>query len=96
MPDVPAVAFERVLAFERLVASLSATFIHAPAAPVDAHVLEAIARVAEFLELDRSQVAQVASGGLQITHQWTRDEAWRVPPFIPEKAVPAVTLSGVT
>src|SRR5262245_33097875 len=91
MTDTSASTFECAVAFERLVAGLSATFVRAPAAAVDAHVLQAITRVAEFLDLDRSQVAQIVSGGLQITHQWTRDEAWRVPPFIPEEAVPAVT-----
>jgi transcriptional regulator with GAF, ATPase, and Fis domain len=83
-------AFERALAFERLVANLSATFVHAPAARVDAHVIDAIKAVGEFLDLDRAQVGQTASGGLGVTHQWTRDEAWRVPPFMPAQAVPAV------
>ena len=91
MNDHRLVELERTLAFERLVTSLSATFVQAPAATIDAHVVDAIRRVVEFLDLDRGQVGQHAGGGLEVTHQWTRDEAWRVPPFIPAEAVPSVT-----
>src|SRR5262249_13016669 len=52
---------------------------------------DAIKNVVEFLDLDRAQVGQIAPGGLAVMHQWTRDEAWRVPPFIPAEAVPSGT-----
>ena len=91
MTDIRLTELERTLAFERLVVSLSATFVQAPAATIDAHVVDAMRSVVEFLDLDRAQVGQHATGGLAVTHQWTRDEAWRVPPFIPAEAVPSVT-----
>jgi transcriptional regulator with GAF, ATPase, and Fis domain len=82
---------ERALAFERLLTSLSAAFVQAPAALIDGHVIDALKSVGESLDLDRAQIGQTASGGLEVTHQWTRDEAWRVPPFLPAAAVPSVT-----
>ena len=83
----------RALAFERLIAALSATFIDLPAAAVDDYITDSLERVAGFLDLDRSHVAQLSadSGDLRITHQWVRDERWRTPAVIPGEVVPWVT-----
>src|SRR5262245_17040245 len=91
MSDPRLTELERALAFERLLTSLSATFVQAPAALIDSHVIDALKSVGESLGLDRAQVGHTASGGLEVTHQWTREEAWRVPPFLPAEAVPSVT-----
>jgi formate hydrogenlyase transcriptional activator len=60
--------------FERLISVLSATFIDLPAERVDEHIEQALRRVVEFLDLDRSNVFQLAveDGQLRTTHQWVR------------------------
>jgi formate hydrogenlyase transcriptional activator len=83
------------LAFERLLAETSATFVGAAPDAVDDHILTALARFGELLELDRSIVTQRAapSNRFQISHQWVRDDRpeWRSPVVIREQELPWVT-----
>lgn len=78
------------MAFERLIAELSATFIDLAPDRVDEHVHQVLARVAEVLDLDRSNVAQrgLDDGVFHFTHQWVREGFQPVPPSLPEQAVP--------
>jgi transcriptional regulator with GAF, ATPase, and Fis domain len=78
------------VSFERLLLGLSTTFIDLAPDGIDAHITDVLARVATFLDLDRSHVAQRKreDGRLYVSHQWARDQRWRIPPFIPDEAVP--------
>ena len=60
------------LAFETLLADLSAMFINLPANQVDGKIEEAQKRICEALSLDRSMLGQVSPklGQLDITHSW--------------------------
>jgi transcriptional regulator with GAF, ATPase, and Fis domain len=77
------------LGFERLVATLSATFVGLPADAVDAHGEHALGHVAEFLNLDRSTVGQPSpeDGRLRVTHQWVRPGCQGTP-FVVEDDLP--------
>jgi formate hydrogenlyase transcriptional activator len=78
------------LAFERLIAELSATFIDLPPEGFDDHVHRLLARVADVLDLDRSNVFQrgLDDGRLHVTHQWVREGFRPVPPLVLEQEVP--------
>jgi transcriptional regulator with GAF, ATPase, and Fis domain len=80
----------RQLQFEQLVAQLAATFVNLPPAAVDDHITAVLGRVAEFLDLDRSNLAQrsVEDGAFHVTHQWIREGWPAMPPFVPEQAMP--------
>ena len=83
------------LAFERLLAETSATFVGAAPEEVDDHILTALARFGELLELDRSIVIQrvAPSNRFQISHQWVRDDRpeWRSAAVIREQELPWLT-----
>ena len=81
-------ALAQLRTFEQLVAELSASFVGLTPDAADDRIAAAIARVADVLDLDRAQVGEAGPGGIQITHQWVREERWRTPSFIPSKAVP--------
>jgi transcriptional regulator with GAF, ATPase, and Fis domain len=80
----------RQLEFEQLVAQLAAAFVNLPAAALDDHITAVLGRVAEFLDLDRSNLAQrgVADEAFHVTHQWVREGWPPMPPFVPEKVMP--------
>jgi formate hydrogenlyase transcriptional activator len=65
-------ALTEQLAFETLLADLSARFINLPANQVDGQIEEAQKRICEALSLDRSMLGQVSPklGQLAITHSW--------------------------
>jgi formate hydrogenlyase transcriptional activator len=65
-------ALTEQLAFETLLADLSAMFINLPANQVDGKIEEAQKRICEALSLDRSMLGQVSPkpGQLDITHSW--------------------------
>jgi transcriptional regulator with GAF, ATPase, and Fis domain len=58
--------------FERLLAELSTRFINLPAESVKGEILSALARIGEFLELDRAIVTEFTAGGaaLVVKHSW--------------------------
>ena len=83
-------ALARAMAFERLIAELSATFMHVPPEGLDAHIVEALARVGEFLGADRGQVVQhvPAERVLTRTHSWVREGVPGTPVSEAEEAFP--------
>jgi transcriptional regulator with GAF, ATPase, and Fis domain len=85
-------ALTSYLAFKRLLAETSATFVGAAPDTVDDHILTALARFGELLEIDRSIVTQrdLASRRFQMTHQWVRDDRpeWRAPSMVREQQFP--------
>ncbi|MGH7388922.1 MAG: sigma 54-interacting transcriptional regulator [Candidatus Rokuibacteriota bacterium] len=80
------------LAFERLIAEVSALFGSAPPNAVDDHILQALGRFGAHLDLDRSVVSQREPDGgrFRNTHQWVRDRhpEWRLGDFLPEEHLP--------
>jgi signal transduction histidine kinase len=58
---------EERLRFERLLTDLSATFVNAPAAAVDAQIEDALRQLTEFLGVERSNLGQL-SGDKRIIH----------------------------
>jgi transcriptional regulator with GAF, ATPase, and Fis domain len=75
--------------FERLLSSLSTTFITAEADAVDGEITEALRRVANQLELDRILVGQrVGAHQLRFTHQWSREGSIPFPAVVPERDLP--------
>ncbi|PWU20934.1 MAG: hypothetical protein C5B48_11845, partial [Candidatus Rokuibacteriota bacterium] len=83
-------ALQQALSFEHLIADLMATFVQVSAVAVDDHIVDALARVSLFLDVDRSAVRQLtaATPSLEISHQWVRDDEqqWRVPAVTPSAA----------
>ena len=81
---------QEVVAFERLIAELSATFLDLPPEGFDDHVRLLLARVADVLDLDRSDVFQrrLDDGQLRVTHQWVREGFQPVPSLALEQDVP--------
>jgi hypothetical protein len=59
-------------AFERLLTDLSARFVNAAPANVDAEITGALRSLVEFLGVDRSNLFQWSADGkiLENTHQW--------------------------
>ncbi len=79
--------------FEQHLAELAATFVGLRADEMDAHIEQAIGRVAEFFGLDRATVGQRPpdGGALRITHQWVRARWPRLEQWIPDETAPWVT-----
>jgi FixJ family two-component response regulator/C4-dicarboxylate-specific signal transduction histidine kinase len=68
-PKTPKTAGATLLAFERLLAELSAGFVNIPPAAVDGAINDALRRIAAHLGVDRSQVIRYTpDGGAAITH----------------------------
>ena len=65
---------ERLGWFERLLADLSATFINVPSEQVNGVLQDALRRVVEALDLDRSTLWSAEDGDLVQSHDWTRPE----------------------
>jgi PAS domain S-box-containing protein len=63
-----------LLDFERIVSELAAAFINLAPDQVDSMILDALHRVAEALDLDRSSLFQFGNGGddFVLTHNWAR------------------------
>jgi DNA-binding CsgD family transcriptional regulator len=59
--------------FEALLARLSATFTHLPPEQVDGQIENALAQVVDFLDIERSSLAQFSADGNQliVTHSYT-------------------------
>jgi FixJ family two-component response regulator/signal transduction histidine kinase len=58
-------------AFERLLADLSARFVNLPAAEVDGAIVDALRRIVELLDVDRSALLQhTREGDTILTHTW--------------------------
>jgi signal transduction histidine kinase len=62
------------LRFETMLSRLSATFINLSATEVDGHIERGLQLLVEFLDIDRSSVAQFSDDGheLLVTHSYTR------------------------
>src|SRR5579871_5020594 len=75
-PRVATLLGER-LRFETMLSSLSANFINLPATQVDSHIERGLQLLVEYLDIDRSSLAQFSSNGqeLNVTHSYSR------PPF---------------
>jgi signal transduction histidine kinase len=60
------------LRFERLLARLSATFIHLPADQVDAHITRGLRQIVRYLDLDRCSIAEFLPdrGQCLVTHSY--------------------------
>src|SRR3981081_2738280 len=60
------------LRFESLLARLSATFIHLPAEEVDSQIERGLQQIVEFLQIERSSLAQFSAERKQLhfTHSY--------------------------
>jgi signal transduction histidine kinase len=65
---------DEALAFEDLLAELSATFVRIPANLVDHEITRWLEKIGTLLRIDRSSIVQVDQSGVQrVSHQWARD-----------------------
>jgi PAS domain S-box-containing protein len=76
------------LRFEKLLSRLSATFIHLPADKVDSQIEHGLEQIVEFLQIERSGLAQLSEDGSQLT---TTHSYW-VPGYA---SLPPVNLAGL-
>ena len=77
-------ALTKQLAFETLLADLSARFINLPANQVDGKIEEAQKQICEALDLDRSTLGQVQGDRFTVTHLWARKGFETTQPISPE------------
>ena len=77
-------------AFERLLTDLSARFVNAAPANVDAEITGALRSLVEFLGVDRSNLFQWSADGkiLENTHQWVVEGCDPAPRFIAQETLP--------
>ena len=77
-------------AFERLLTDISARFVNAAPANVDAEITGALRSLVEFLGLDRSTLFQWSADGrnLESTHQWIVEGCAPVPQLIVRETLP--------
>ena len=87
-PAVPAPAppaTGELLAFEQLLAELSAGFVNLPAASVDAAITDALRRIAGALDVERCNLVRFSAGDEgHVTHSWSGE------------GVPAVVLRSIS
>src|SRR2546430_3622636 len=71
------------LRFESLLSRLSTTFINLPADEIDGQIERGLQRIVEFLQIDRSGLAQFSEDGsaLYSTHSYTAPGIGRFPPW---------------
>jgi signal transduction histidine kinase len=63
-----------LLAFEQLLAELSAGFVNLPAASVDGAITDALRRIAELLDVERCNLVRFLVGDeAHVTHTWSAD-----------------------
>lgn len=67
-------SFRELLELDRMMAELSATFVNLPGERVDIVILEAMARLCQFLDIDMCTFIQreTEGGALRYTHQWQK------------------------
>ena len=77
-------------AFERLLTDVSARFVNAAPADVDAEITGALRSLVEFLGVDRSNLFQWSADGktLENTHQWVVEGCDPAPRFVAQEALP--------
>jgi PAS domain S-box-containing protein len=68
-------AIERQLAFERLVADLSTQFINLPTDELQAGIREALRRLSEVFEIDRSAFYTIQQDGVRASIHWCTEGA---------------------
>ncbi len=79
------------LRFESLLVELSAAFVNVPAAEVDREIERWLQRIVEFLDIDRSTIAQLSEDGLlRLTHSWAREGFEPAPLTLREEEIPWV------
>src|SRR5262245_38755110 len=82
-PDVPSIG--EFLAFEQLLAELSAGFVNLPAARVDEAITDALRRIAGVLDIERCNLVRFAAGDeADVTHTWS------------DEGVPTVVLRSIS
>ena len=80
-PDTPGVISRETLAFERLLAELSARFINLPAAEIDGAITDALQQIALLLDVDRAQLVRLAADSVELSHSWAVEGVFAsVPP----------------
>jgi formate hydrogenlyase transcriptional activator len=67
------VSIERQLAFERLVAELSTQFINLPTNELQAGIRDALRRLSEVFEVDRTAFHRIQQEGVRESIQWSPD-----------------------
>jgi formate hydrogenlyase transcriptional activator len=74
-PPVQQAASEDGVAFERLLADLSARFVSVAPAAVDGQIEQALRRIVEALGVDRSSLMEFSEDSRELifTHQWARE-----------------------
>jgi transcriptional regulator with GAF, ATPase, and Fis domain len=77
-------------AFERLLTDISARFVNATPANVDAEITGALRSLVEFLGIDRGTLFQWPAEGphLVSTHHWVVEGCEPAPPFVPQQVLP--------
>jgi GAF domain-containing protein len=77
-------------AFERLVTDISARFVNAQPAQVDAEITDALRSLVEFLGVDRSTLFQLSADGrnLKNTHHWVVEGCQPLPPLLAHDTFP--------
>ena len=77
----PGVISRETLAFERLLAELSARFINLPAAEIDGAITDALRQIALLLDVDRAQLVRLAADSVELSHSWAIEGVFAsVPP----------------
>jgi PAS domain S-box-containing protein len=78
------------LEFEGLISDLSTTYIGLPEDKVDANIEQDLARLGEFLEMDRITLFELSrdSTGLIATHAWNAPGVMKAPSSIEAKSLP--------
>ena len=78
---MPGASLQETLAFERLLADLSARFINLPAVEIDGAITDALRQIALLLDVDRGQLVRLAPGEVGLTHSWAVEGVFAsVPP----------------
>ena len=73
-PSPETTTIDERLAFEQLLAELSAGFVNLSAADVDDAITDALRRIVELLGVDRCNLIRFAAGGESfVTHSWSRE-----------------------
>jgi PAS domain S-box-containing protein len=81
------------LRFETLISRLSTTFIHLPAEEVDSEIERGLQQIVEFLDIDRSSLAQFSAERKQLhfTHSYAVPGFPSFPPIITDTQFPWYT-----
>lgn len=89
-PVLPQGALRRQVEFETFLVDLSTTFIALPDEQVDASMVEGLARVGAFLQMDRVTLLELTPDrdAMAVAYSWSSPGVGAPPPFITKQAQP--------